>query len=135
LYIQNVNFNCVNQPFAISHVDIGENASSQKFVFWQVLWAAFVWTKQAKFGRDQVLASDFANKVSSQFERLDTYLDRLDDAAVEILRQCYVQLDGETANIREKGINDAVQIIGDYCFPELKTNGPKRDWIRSFRSS
>jgi hypothetical protein len=96
------------QNYAISVVDIGADNSPFLFVFWQVLWAAYVWTLKADKEQELAVSSDFVLKLFSKDPAdpafLNAFKGRIGNT-LKALHSCRQKI------MRAKRDNDRAQIV------------------------
>jgi hypothetical protein len=113
LFDPDCNFPRIKEHFAVTKTSVREAASTFKYLFWQVLWAAFVWVRRYDKGIfETVDAIVFVQESDDNFEVLSTYLKKFD---VSELHECYLLLNGESIEAQEQAVKKTVRILSDFC--------------------
>jgi hypothetical protein len=106
-------------PPLISQVSaISDAANASRFVFLQVLWAAFVWTREQDYNFDEIKTSVFVEELDKNFDSLRNYLAIKKNSDLNRLKKCYASLLHYNADDKSC-IMEAMQLLQSVCFPDV----------------
>jgi hypothetical protein len=101
------------QAYAISHEDVPGVQSAFQFLFLQVLWAAYVWTKEPTYVFT-TKARTLVENILANFRSFNDYISNSNPAYYSTrLKQCYYHLSMQTYPDKEREIVDAMDVLSN----------------------